>query len=513
MLTFNGRINRRRYWLGLVLLVTFSGFVRFALETSWAGEIWPILLLWVPVGAYLGFVLMVNRLHDMGESGWMSLLSLIPLFGFLYATLWLGLHDGDPKANQHGPVTGHSDNGDPDDEQPPEQTSWEWLEQEIRGQPPADQRLQADADAAQQTEIAPPDDGDKDDIGPRGETAQEHDRQEPAIRHQQDDVEREREQRREAIRRQQEEVERDKERRQEQIRRERAANAQHISEERHDEVAGPPPSGNDNVQMPEVQPTGPDREAPMSGTAQTRRSRRQLLLPLLFTFALLVAVVGTGILAYALLTPSSGTPTQEAVEPTPDLNATVEAAVASAIIQLTNSPPVPFDGRVVANPSTTTPDPAAQPTLEGSPNPDRLQEIECSFHCQGGSQSPLGYVEWVRNPSVSKQGTISIRAVIDNKSNFVNMRSPQCGFANISLTDDNNNLYGFIISRSMAIECGQKPGEWISNQYYYGLNILTVSAQIDPAAATHPGLALCLWTGGTTSEQNRLLDCSPVLQP
>ena len=41
-------------------------------------------------------------------------------------------------------------------------------------------------------------------------------------------------------------------------------------------------------------------------------------------------------------------------------------------------------------------------------------------------------------------------------------------------------------------------------------NLLTVHLQMDPVAARHPELTLCLWKGRTAEE---VLDCVPVKQP
>ena len=49
--------------------------------------------------------------------------------------------------------------------------------------------------------------------------------------------------------------------------------------------------------------------------------------------------------------------------------------------------------------------------------------------------------------------------------------------------------------------------------YDYVGKTLTVVAQIDPAAATHPDLRMCLWSGGKTREDTYILGCIEVEQP
>ena len=104
---------------------------------------------------------------------------------------------------------------------------------------------------------------------------------------------------------------------------------------------------------------------------------------------------------------------------------------------------------------------------------------------------------------------MAFRARIDEKANFV-VAGSSCGFTNLTLTDDNDAFYGAIIPRGMSIACGTLHGDWITDHYQYIGNLLTVRLQINPVAALHPGLKLCLWTSGMTQE---LLECIPVQQP
>ena len=44
----------------------------------------------------------VRRMHDIGKSGWMVLIGLIPLFGWIYV-LYLYVQPGEPGPNAYGP--------------------------------------------------------------------------------------------------------------------------------------------------------------------------------------------------------------------------------------------------------------------------------------------------------------------------------------------------------------------------------------------------------------------------
>jgi uncharacterized membrane protein YhaH (DUF805 family) len=49
-----------------------------------------------------GLAVAVRRLHDVGKSGWMLLIGLIPLVGAIWLFV-LMVTDSDPGENQYGP--------------------------------------------------------------------------------------------------------------------------------------------------------------------------------------------------------------------------------------------------------------------------------------------------------------------------------------------------------------------------------------------------------------------------
>jgi len=49
-----------------------------------------------------GLAVTVRRLHDIGKSGWMILISLIPIIGGIWLLI-LTVTDGEPGENQYGP--------------------------------------------------------------------------------------------------------------------------------------------------------------------------------------------------------------------------------------------------------------------------------------------------------------------------------------------------------------------------------------------------------------------------
>ena len=255
-------------------------------------------------------------------------------------------------------------------------------------------------------------------------------------------------------------------------------------------AATPIPDGihTDGYPGPEDDLSAPDAEG-------SRRNRRRFALPLILALILVAAIVGVGVLATVLLSSSREAPTAEAEEPTPDVGATVSAAVAMAVAaQLTPGPANPSDGGEATTLASTEPGSASLP--QSPPLPPTIS----------------GYVDWEQRPAIMETGHLVFKARIDDGANF-KPAGQNCGFANVSLTDNTDASFGSILPRSMAMPCGAGLGDWVSDQYYYSDSLLTVTVQLSAGIAAHPGLMVCLWTGGATDEENRLLDCASVLQP
>lgn len=92
---FEGRVDHKNYFFALlagiiielVLMLTGSFFLNM------------LSLLLVPIGYGMG----MRRFHDLGQSGWFTLLTLIPFIG-LIVTIYLAIKKGDSGVNSYGAI-------------------------------------------------------------------------------------------------------------------------------------------------------------------------------------------------------------------------------------------------------------------------------------------------------------------------------------------------------------------------------------------------------------------------
>ena len=264
-----------------------------------------------------------------------------------------------------------------------------------------------------------------------------------------------------------------------------------------------------------------------------------------------------GILAAGLLISGTAaclavdTPLQE-VDPTEDIGEMISAELtrvapaASRGRTPTNHPPTRPTDTPPPNPTNTprpeptaTPMPSATPTSRPTytpfptptprptntpivaslvptptPIPERLPTVECDHPCDHDYEPTRDYVEWELRPSVSSAGVLTLLARIDAGIDFIFPNAEGGSYSNIALTSATHDLLGTIVPPARPDwHWTPEPGLWVASEYRYSNNTLSVRAQMDTAAATHPGLRLCLWSGGTTDEQNQVLGCAPVQQP
>jgi uncharacterized membrane protein YhaH (DUF805 family) len=99
-LSFDGRASRSEYWWFYLFFVIVYALLTTIAGAAGVSALTMAIILLVP--ASLGAA--VRRMHDIGKSGWMMLLMIIPLVGFVLVIMWFVVDAGQPEANQYGNV-------------------------------------------------------------------------------------------------------------------------------------------------------------------------------------------------------------------------------------------------------------------------------------------------------------------------------------------------------------------------------------------------------------------------
>lgn len=102
---FSGRARRKEYWMFVlfnlifgILVMVLDNIFGIAITGIGYGPLYGIytLLLFIP-----SLAVSVRRLHDVGKSGWMLLIALIPLIGAIWLIV-LMVTDSNQGDNQYG---------------------------------------------------------------------------------------------------------------------------------------------------------------------------------------------------------------------------------------------------------------------------------------------------------------------------------------------------------------------------------------------------------------------------
>jgi uncharacterized membrane protein YhaH (DUF805 family) len=98
---FSGRSQRAEYWYFFLFNVIIS--IALAIISTVIGDDSSILRMLYGLAVLIpGIAVSVRRLHDVGKSGWMLLIGLIPLIGAIWL-LVLMVTDSNPGDNKYGP--------------------------------------------------------------------------------------------------------------------------------------------------------------------------------------------------------------------------------------------------------------------------------------------------------------------------------------------------------------------------------------------------------------------------
>jgi uncharacterized membrane protein YhaH (DUF805 family) len=110
---FSGRARRKEYWMFSLFNIIFAlvaliidNILGFTIDNSPFGIFYfsYSLIVFIP-----GLAVLVRRLHDVGKSGWMILISLIPIIGAIWLLVLL-VQDSESGTNQYGEPQKKADN-------------------------------------------------------------------------------------------------------------------------------------------------------------------------------------------------------------------------------------------------------------------------------------------------------------------------------------------------------------------------------------------------------------------
>jgi uncharacterized membrane protein YhaH (DUF805 family) len=102
---FNGRARRKEYWMFALFNFIFTIvaiILDYALDLT-VGELpYGVIYFLYTLAVFIpSLAVVVRRLHDVGKSGWMILIPLIPLIGSIWLFILL-VTDSKPGENQYG---------------------------------------------------------------------------------------------------------------------------------------------------------------------------------------------------------------------------------------------------------------------------------------------------------------------------------------------------------------------------------------------------------------------------
>ena len=96
---FNGRATRSEFWWWALFVILVSSALGMVSEVASGLFSLAVLLPYIAVAA--------RRLHDTDRSGWLQLIGLIPLIGWIVVIIWYAQEGKEP--NRFGPASDSSD--------------------------------------------------------------------------------------------------------------------------------------------------------------------------------------------------------------------------------------------------------------------------------------------------------------------------------------------------------------------------------------------------------------------
>jgi uncharacterized membrane protein YhaH (DUF805 family) len=106
--TVKGRASRSEFWKGALgngILLSIASYV-IAYAITAMGMLELLMAYQTILGlatTWIGMILTMRRLHDIGKSGWWIWINFIPLIGAILLLIWT-CRASEPAENQYGPI-------------------------------------------------------------------------------------------------------------------------------------------------------------------------------------------------------------------------------------------------------------------------------------------------------------------------------------------------------------------------------------------------------------------------
>lgn len=97
---FEGRAGRAEFWYFALALFIVNVAINILMRVS--GIFFVLALIWGLAMLIPGIAVAIRRLHDTDKSGWLLLIGLIPIIGWIILIVFYAT-PGNPAQNQYGP--------------------------------------------------------------------------------------------------------------------------------------------------------------------------------------------------------------------------------------------------------------------------------------------------------------------------------------------------------------------------------------------------------------------------
>lgn len=104
--SFDGRINRAKFWAGVGVLIAISivlNVVDALLGLRLAEGVGILGTLFAIASIFFALAIYAKRWHDRDKSGWWSLIILVPVIGAIWLIVECGILEGTRGPNRFGP--------------------------------------------------------------------------------------------------------------------------------------------------------------------------------------------------------------------------------------------------------------------------------------------------------------------------------------------------------------------------------------------------------------------------